>query len=246
MTTTPRPGATTSAPSTPPAKPTPRSCSPTPQRKRPSSWSALDDADVSGDQVAPRPAPSPAGDRSHRARGWPPHTARRSPRQGNRDARCRPSTMLERLLPSDPVDPALPFLFLGGSHLDRWRGNALAHVGDAEAIDQPHPCARRTPSVVGSSASRPARRSRLRLRSDRQPRRRDEPRPGSSNDRPADQLRPPAAAPRPPDTAARPCRITRVAIVSRDAWHLSVHRRESMRQYAPLRAFCHRDRRVVK
>ncbi len=40
------------------------------------------------------------------------------------------------LLPADPVDPALPFLFLGDSHLDRWRGNALARLGAPEAIDQ--------------------------------------------------------------------------------------------------------------
>ena len=40
------------------------------------------------------------------------------------------------LLPTDPVDPALPFLFLGDSHLDRWRGHALARIGTPEAIDQ--------------------------------------------------------------------------------------------------------------
>jgi tetratricopeptide (TPR) repeat protein len=40
------------------------------------------------------------------------------------------------LLPSGPVDPALPFLFLGDSHLDRWRGNALARVGAPDAIEQ--------------------------------------------------------------------------------------------------------------
>ncbi|MGH3872574.1 MAG: tetratricopeptide repeat protein [Pseudonocardiaceae bacterium] len=40
------------------------------------------------------------------------------------------------LLPTDPIDPALPFLFLGDSHLDRWRGHALARVGAHEAIDQ--------------------------------------------------------------------------------------------------------------
>ncbi|MGH3673169.1 MAG: tetratricopeptide repeat protein [Pseudonocardiaceae bacterium] len=40
------------------------------------------------------------------------------------------------LLPADPIDPALPFLFLGDSHLDRWRGNALARTGAPEAIDQ--------------------------------------------------------------------------------------------------------------
>lgn len=37
-------------------------------------------------------------------------------------------------LPVDPVDPQLPFLFLGDGHLHRWRGNALAHLGDPEAI----------------------------------------------------------------------------------------------------------------
>ncbi|HET9253974.1 MAG TPA: tetratricopeptide repeat protein [Pseudonocardiaceae bacterium] len=41
-----------------------------------------------------------------------------------------------RLLPADPVDPALPFLFLGDSHLDRWRGNALARLGAPGAVDQ--------------------------------------------------------------------------------------------------------------
>ena len=40
------------------------------------------------------------------------------------------------MLPANPVDPALPFLFLGDSHLDRWRGNALAHVGAPDAVDQ--------------------------------------------------------------------------------------------------------------
>src|SRR5918998_4986965 len=40
------------------------------------------------------------------------------------------------LLPTDSTDPALPFLFLGDSRLDRWRGNALARVGAPDAIDQ--------------------------------------------------------------------------------------------------------------
>jgi hypothetical protein len=40
------------------------------------------------------------------------------------------------LLPVDPVHPELPFLFLGDSHLDRWRGNALSRVGDPDAIEQ--------------------------------------------------------------------------------------------------------------
>jgi tetratricopeptide (TPR) repeat protein len=40
------------------------------------------------------------------------------------------------LLPSNPVDPELPFVFLGGVHLDRWRGNAAAQLGEADAITQ--------------------------------------------------------------------------------------------------------------
>ncbi|MGH3837262.1 MAG: hypothetical protein ACRDSF_16410 [Pseudonocardiaceae bacterium] len=40
------------------------------------------------------------------------------------------------LLPADPIDPALPFLFLADAHLDRWRGHALARVGAPEATDQ--------------------------------------------------------------------------------------------------------------
>jgi len=55
---------------------------------------------------------------------------------GNRDGALRAFDDAQALLPADPVDPALPFVFLGGSHLARWRGNALAQVGDAEAIDQ--------------------------------------------------------------------------------------------------------------
>ena len=61
---------------------------------------------------------------------------KRSPRIGNRDAALRAFDDAQALLPADPVNPGLPFLFLGGSHLDRWRGNALAQVGDAEAINQ--------------------------------------------------------------------------------------------------------------
>jgi tetratricopeptide (TPR) repeat protein len=38
------------------------------------------------------------------------------------------------MLPGDSVDPELPFLFLGGPHLGRWRGHALARLGSVEAI----------------------------------------------------------------------------------------------------------------
>jgi tetratricopeptide (TPR) repeat protein len=53
---------------------------------------------------------------------------------GRRDDALRAFDAASHLLPSDPVDPTLPFLFLEGAHLDRWRGNALAKLGDAGAI----------------------------------------------------------------------------------------------------------------
>lgn len=55
---------------------------------------------------------------------------------GRRDDALRAFDAAGALLPSDPVDPALPFLFLSGAHLDRWRGNALSKLGDPGAIDQ--------------------------------------------------------------------------------------------------------------
>jgi hypothetical protein len=55
---------------------------------------------------------------------------------GHADDARRAFDTASGLLPSDPVDPALPFLFLGDSHLDRWCGNALARVGAPDAIDQ--------------------------------------------------------------------------------------------------------------
>ncbi len=55
---------------------------------------------------------------------------------GHADDARRAFDTASGLLPSDPIDPALPFLFLGDSHLDRWRGHALARTGAPEAIDQ--------------------------------------------------------------------------------------------------------------
>lgn len=54
---------------------------------------------------------------------------------GRRDDALRAFDSAGTLLPVDPVDPALPFLFLEGAHLDRWRGHALARLGDTQAID---------------------------------------------------------------------------------------------------------------
>lgn len=52
------------------------------------------------------------------------------------EAECRDGMdRAEAVRPSDPADPSLPFLFLGGSHLARWRGNALATLGADEALE---------------------------------------------------------------------------------------------------------------
>ncbi|MDT0332005.1 helix-turn-helix transcriptional regulator [Nocardiopsis lambiniae] len=39
------------------------------------------------------------------------------------------------LLPPEPHDPSLPFLMLDHTHLLRWRGHCLAHLGHDEAIE---------------------------------------------------------------------------------------------------------------
>src|SRR5215475_7487699 len=54
---------------------------------------------------------------------------------GRRDDALRAFDTAAALLPAVPEDPALPFLFLAGAHLDRWRGHALARLGDRDAID---------------------------------------------------------------------------------------------------------------
>lgn len=53
---------------------------------------------------------------------------------GRRDEALRAFDAAESLLPADPVDPSLPFLFLESVHLDRWRGHALAKLADEEAV----------------------------------------------------------------------------------------------------------------
>ncbi|PXY23467.1 hypothetical protein BAY59_27750 [Prauserella coralliicola] len=55
---------------------------------------------------------------------------------GRRDDALRAFDDAATLLPSDPVEPHLSFLFLAGSHLDRWRGNVLSQLGEPDAIDQ--------------------------------------------------------------------------------------------------------------
>lgn len=55
---------------------------------------------------------------------------------GHRDDALRAFDEADTLRPSEVEHPELPFLFLGGAHLDRWRGNALVHLGAPEAIAQ--------------------------------------------------------------------------------------------------------------
>ena len=55
---------------------------------------------------------------------------------GHRDDALRAFDEAAALLPNDPVNPELPFLFLAGAHLDRWRGNAMSRLGEPDAIDQ--------------------------------------------------------------------------------------------------------------
>lgn len=54
---------------------------------------------------------------------------------GRRNEALRAFDTAQALLPTDPNDPALPFLFLGDAHLDRWRGNALAKLGELDAVE---------------------------------------------------------------------------------------------------------------
>lgn len=55
---------------------------------------------------------------------------------GQRDQALRAFDVADKLLPVDPVNVDLPFLFLAGGHLDRWRGNAMSKLGEPDAIDQ--------------------------------------------------------------------------------------------------------------
>jgi tetratricopeptide (TPR) repeat protein len=55
---------------------------------------------------------------------------------GHRNEALRAFDEADRLLPIDPVNVDLPFLFLAGGHLDRWRGHAMSRLGEPDAIDQ--------------------------------------------------------------------------------------------------------------
>jgi tetratricopeptide (TPR) repeat protein len=55
---------------------------------------------------------------------------------GQRDDALHAFDAAGALLPDDPTAPELPFLFLAGAHLDRWRGHAMGRLGESDAIDQ--------------------------------------------------------------------------------------------------------------
>jgi len=95
----------------------------------------LDDAAGAAEQVAH--ARSTAGGSAPLIRAWLAAAhGEMLAADGDRGGALRAFDAAEALLPADPVDPTLPFLFLGGAHLARWRGSALAQLGDGQAIDQ--------------------------------------------------------------------------------------------------------------
>jgi len=53
---------------------------------------------------------------------------------GHRDAALRAFDEANSILPTESNDPAMPYLMLNSTHLTRWRGNALAALGDKGAI----------------------------------------------------------------------------------------------------------------
>lgn len=65
---------------------------------------------------------------------------------GHREDALRAFDTADSLLPANPGEPALPYVFLGGAHLDRWRGNALSKLGEPEAITQLSAALPRLPS----------------------------------------------------------------------------------------------------
>ncbi|MQA15862.1 MAG: tetratricopeptide repeat protein [Pseudonocardiaceae bacterium] len=54
---------------------------------------------------------------------------------GRHDHALRAFDQADALTPEDRQHPELPFVFLGGDALARWRGNALVRLGDPGAID---------------------------------------------------------------------------------------------------------------
>lgn len=54
---------------------------------------------------------------------------------GERDGALSAFDAAGNALPAETEHPDLPFLMLNDGHLDRWRGHALTHLGEREAVD---------------------------------------------------------------------------------------------------------------
>jgi len=68
---------------------------------------------------------------------------------GQQDAAMRAFDEANAALPAEPDDPGLPYLMLNSIHLIRWRGNALAALGDKGAIaDLEKVLASKTPTTL--------------------------------------------------------------------------------------------------
>jgi tetratricopeptide (TPR) repeat protein len=68
---------------------------------------------------------------------------------GQRDAALRAFDEATSTLPTETSDPGLPYLMLNAIHLTRWRGNALAALGDKGAIaDLENVLATKTPTSL--------------------------------------------------------------------------------------------------
>lgn len=70
---------------------------------------------------------------------------------GNQDGALRAFDDANSLMPSDPVDPAMPFLLLNEGHLSRWRGSALLRLGDEDAINHLESAAKALDSTPSSA-----------------------------------------------------------------------------------------------
>ncbi|MGZ3140955.1 tetratricopeptide repeat protein [Lentzea chajnantorensis] len=70
---------------------------------------------------------------------------------GQHDAALRAFDDADSLMPSDPVDPAMPFLLLNQGHLSRWRGSALLRLGDQDAINHLESAAKALDSTPNSA-----------------------------------------------------------------------------------------------
>jgi tetratricopeptide (TPR) repeat protein len=70
---------------------------------------------------------------------------------GRHDESLHAFDQAHALMPSDPVDPQMPFLLLNDGHLSRWRGSALLRLGNQDAINSLEAAARELDSSPRSA-----------------------------------------------------------------------------------------------